>query len=143
MISIPQMKSAKGYHSELSIYCTNNTAADVCKSIYNSEQQHSNEWLFSLSYVNMAAYKKVINDTTKFNDYYIEEAAVDYSLINSITIIVLLVANFIAITDVYNAIQELDYSMITPSDYALMISNVPTFGTKDEYRDYLTIVRSF
>lgn len=103
------------------------------------------DWLFVMSYqsVNMTLTimrNATFNKTNIINEY--TDSVVDYSLINLIAMLTLLVINFFFIVNLHNLIKEADYGQITPSDFTVMIRKVEKdFKNLDHLvKEYIQVV---
>jgi hypothetical protein len=107
---------------------------------------------FLMPYVNVTQsdgnITEVLN-TTVYNNITLEknetiynmadESVLDLSFLNNVAMVVIFIANLCGIVDCHCYLYEDDESKITPSDYALMITNVPEIRDKSQLLDFLTI----
>ena len=108
------MVTSNWYYKELVTYCNQLNITDVdCHNYYNNT---SVEWLYSFSYENSLHYRNLSN---------VKTIIIDYTFLILVNMILLLITNATYITVVYNKIIEIDYYNVTPSDYTLLISDIP------------------
>jgi hypothetical protein len=137
MICIPQIITSVRINKEMQDICNKTNFANYthCESY-----KTTNDFLVSMSFQNMREfnllYKHLYNST--------EDYVIDYTFINGLVMFVLFFLNMGAVIDVYNDVIEMDYTMVTPSDYTLMISNINAIFTdeKDLIDNYLTLTRN-
>jgi hypothetical protein len=119
MFSIPTMYAAKNYNSQLKNFCNSGAVITNTTTCHDFSIKKS-EWHHSLNFDNLKYFTRYYPSDGKFTD-----GLVDYGFIVFLTIVVLLVIKYIFVIIVDALDLELDYLNITPSDYSLMISNVP------------------
>jgi hypothetical protein len=139
MVTIPQIYYNYVYYLDLKDFCIKpaNMMNAYCADYIENDKEILKEYLKVVSFGNMHYYKNILHDNV--GDLS-EDITLRYNLLNFMCIIVMFVTNVAVIIDIYNNILELDYSIITPSDYTLMIKNVPRNKNKSELKMALEIV---
>jgi hypothetical protein len=131
MVSAPGIYMARQYNQQLKIYCLDRIE-EPCKS-FNTK---ANDWLFSMNSDNIMTYSQIVKTFNNENIVY----TIEISFINFLTmmVIILVVIFFIIILDANTT--EIDMLNTTPTDYTLMISNLPkSINTKEEVIEYLIL----
>jgi hypothetical protein len=146
MSAIPTLIISKFYANDLIDYCLrNNNSISFCGRYLPSQNFNQSDWLYQMSYESINKTLWIIKNTTTNNSTYNEDYyVINYSFINFLTCLTLLIVNSLALIILKNMIEEADLMNVTPSDYALMICNVPKFNNLLELnQDILAIVNNF
>lgn len=132
MAAIPTILISKKYATDISTYCAGiNYTLSNCSGL-NSNSTDSFDWVYQMSYQNVYTYRMLLKEAG-LSPY---ETVPDYNLINFLTIMALFAANLFFVNLVKNLAAESDYEEITPSDYTLMVSNIPkNFKDVDELKN--------
>jgi hypothetical protein len=146
MSAIPTLIISKFYANELIDFCSRNkNSSSYCGRFHQSQTFNQSDWLYQMSYESINKTLLIIQNTTTNtsiinDDYYV----INYSFINFLTCLTLLIVNSLALILLKNMIDEADLINVTPSDYALMICNVPKFNNLLELsEDILAMVINF
>jgi hypothetical protein len=141
MVGAPQTYTSYLYYLQLKDFCSKpaHITNINCKEYIKPDKEIMKEYLKMISFENMHYYKNIIYQDHQLSDMA-EDLTVRYNLLNFMSMLVMLFANIAIIVDVYNNILELDYMMITPSDYTLMIKYAPLHIDKDLVKKALQIV---
>jgi hypothetical protein len=131
MVAAPNIYMARSYNQQLKLYCGNRTDA-ICTN-FNSKD---NDWLYSMNSDNTKIYTRILETYNNENIIY----TLEFSFINFLTMVVIIISvNFFIIIMDANT-TEIDMFNTTPTDYTLMISNLPkNINTKEEVLEYLTL----
>ena len=102
-----------------------------CVNYINRNSQNESEFVFyyNLSIYNMYAYKDICNNIM-INKNNCKKSIVNYSIINFLTMITLLVFNILYLTIFHYRNNELKEGIL-PSDYTLLITNLDNY-----YKDF-------
>jgi hypothetical protein len=136
LLSIPTMIISRKYNSQMISYCNNTSIVKDDDKMCKEFMDRDNDWLYSMNCDNLRYYKEYLVETPAF-----KSNIVDYSFIVFITLMVIWVVKHVLVVIVNALDLEIDMLNITPSDYALMISNIPqTIENKDAIvEEYLNI----
>jgi hypothetical protein len=137
MVCIPEIIINYRHSQEVNSFCKKNVLNAVCQ--WYSEVTNGNPtWLFVMSYESMHFYKNILK-TILLDDTLAEKLIINYSMLNCLAMIVIFVANVIGIFNISNMVLEIDFQLTTPSDFTLMISNLPKDSKKDDLIELLTL----
>jgi hypothetical protein len=139
MFSIPTIIIAKQYDIQVNAYCRNTTITKknitICEEYMNRDGKDA--WLQSY---NCDYIKYYTRNLKEINSEFLTNT-VDFSFIICLTLIVLILIKCLFVIIVDSLDTEIDMLNITPSDYTLMISNIPTHIQDKEViiDNYLTV----
>lgn len=129
IVAIPQIYFSSNYFDDLKNFCDttkfesyNNSTISECISFKNK----TNDFLGKMSYYNIESYDKIVSirNLTEFT------SIIDMNLIHFLAQIFLTWISFIGLLICYNLYLEADLLNITPEDFTLMLSNLPTDEVK-------------
>jgi hypothetical protein len=92
----------------------------------------------ALVHNNTIIHKVSLNIDTEFSEHA-DGMSLDFSFLNAVAMIVIFITNLCSIVDCHCYLYEDDESRITPSDYALMMTNVPEIRDKGQLMEFLAI----
>jgi hypothetical protein len=137
MVSAPTMYISNSYNIQMTSFC-NKTEAIQYKTICQDFLLKDLGWQFNMNCETLKYYIRLLSfpENERFNTN-----AVNYSFIIFLAIVVIVLAKYLFVVIVDSLDLEIDMLNITPSDYTLMISNIPqNVVHKDTIVDeYITI----
>lgn len=140
MAVIPQAYYAQRYYNEVHEFCSTKVESKFLSNCTSFESKNIT-FMGKLSYYNYEEKKDLIGLFSSDSSF---DSTLDFNLINLITQVVLFISSSIFITICYNLNLEEDLLNITPEDFTLMISNLPTDVEKlNEIKDKLTQVQVY
>jgi hypothetical protein len=139
MVSIPTIILSIGYNQEIRKFCLNNSEKNACKEFAN--RTNDDDWLYSMNCDNVGYYTTQLYEP---DGTAVDANIVDYGFIYFMAMIVLYITKFFFVIIVDASKLEIDMLSITPSDYALMVTNLPQdIKNKDILiSEYLTITKN-
>ncbi len=139
MSILPSVITNLHYSHEFRTFCETRNIP-YCHRYYDNK--NPSDGLFELTNLNINETLRYMESTSKFSTLsQYSSKVVNHSLINMITMLVLLVISCFIISVVNNEIREADYGNTTPSDFVLMISEVPkNFMDIKHLKEILTVV---
>ena len=141
VLIIPSFYMINKYHSSLEKMCENirDKKLKVCESFYtdkkllkNNTKDNSISFQDQLNAMNILLYKELYdnmmelnsNDTSKKYDKIIDKISINNSISYFIVLLTLFLINILYIIFQNNTILYYNYREISPSDYAIMMSNM-------------------
>lgn len=128
MSAIPFMLISKGYSNEVFLYCSKYQLDIAQCNWFNASEKNMSDWMVQISYEPVSHFRSLTGRMDNGQEHL--NQIVDYQLINFMTWVVLIFINCIMINNVRTLSNEADISAVTPSDYTLMVSNIP-----NEFKD--------
>jgi hypothetical protein len=137
MVSIPTLLLSISYNQELVTYC------DKCNTtICTDFKNRNNDWLYTMNGENIKFYTKHLYNITNDGTYDLSDNVIDYGFIYFMVMMVLYVTKYFFVIIVDALVLEIDMLNITPSDYAIMVTNIPQDVRNENViiSDYLTLI---